>query len=63
MKKKDSNQIHFDYKDTALLHNYVNPHGRMYNRRRTELSARKQRELARAVKRARVMALMPYIAE
>ena len=64
MKKKEmpnGHDVHFDYKDVDLLSQYINPHARMFNRRRTELPARKQRELARVVKRARQMALMPYI--
>ena len=51
-----------DYKDTEYLRQFVNPHARMNNRRRTRVSARQQREIARAIKRARFMALMPYIA-
>lgn len=63
MKNAHNSNIHFDYKDTDLLSNYINPHGRIHNRRRTELPAHKQRELATAIKRARQMALMPYVAE
>jgi len=54
---------HFDYKNTAFLSEYVNPHARIVSRKRTNLSARRQRLLARAIKRARFMALMPYTAE
>lgn len=61
MEKETQNEIHFDFKNTDLLAEYINPHARMFNRRRTGLSARKQRELATAIKRARFMALMPYI--
>lgn len=59
-KKEAKNEVHFDYKNIGLLGEYINPHARILNRRRTELSARKQRELATAIKRARFMALMPY---
>lgn len=52
---------HIDYKDITRLHTMINPHARMFNRRRTGLSAKGQRDFARAVKRARFMALMPYI--
>lgn len=52
---------HIDYKDVVRLRNYVNPHARMMNRRRTGLSAKGQRNFAQAIKRARFMALMPYI--
>jgi small subunit ribosomal protein S18 len=51
-----------DYKDTDYLKEFVNPHARINNKRRTQVSARRQRELAQAIKRARFMALMPYIA-
>ena len=40
---------------------FVNPHGKIMPRRRTNLSAANQRALAQAVKRARFMALLPYI--
>jgi len=50
-----------DYKDTEYLKEFVNPHARINNRRRTRVSARAQREIATAIKRARFMALMPYI--
>jgi small subunit ribosomal protein S18 len=52
---------HIDYKDITRLAAYVNPHSRMMNRRRTGFSAKAQRDFARAIKRARFMALMPYI--
>ncbi len=61
--KETRGEIHFDFKNAELLAEYINPHARMLNRRRTHLSARKQRELATAVKRARFMALMPYISQ
>jgi small subunit ribosomal protein S18 len=50
-----------DYKDTDTLKRFINPHGKIMPRRRTGLNAANQRELAQAVKRARFMALMPYI--
>ncbi len=52
---------HIDYKDITSLANYINPHARMNSRRRTGFSAKAQRDFARAIKRARFMALMPYI--
>ena len=63
IKKETQNEIHFDYKNVALLQEYINPHARILSRHRTELSARKQRELATAIKRARFMALMPYLTQ
>jgi small subunit ribosomal protein S18 len=50
-----------DYKDTEILKKFLNPHGKIMPRRRTGLSAPNQRALAEAVKRARFMALLPYI--
>lgn len=50
-----------DYKDTETIKKFLNPHGKIMPRRRTGLSAAGQRSLASAVKRARYMALLPYI--
>ncbi|HUD02763.1 MAG TPA: 30S ribosomal protein S18 [Candidatus Paceibacterota bacterium] len=52
---------HIDYKDIDTIKKFVNPHGKIMPRRRTGLSAANQRALAQAVKRARFMALIPYI--
>ena len=52
---------HIDYKDTDILKRFLNPHGRILSRKRTGISAKYQRQLANAVKRARFMALLPYI--
>jgi small subunit ribosomal protein S18 len=49
-----------DYKDTRLLQRYVSERGKIVPRRITSVSAKKQRELAKAIKRARFLALMPY---
>lgn len=59
--KQSPNPNHIDYKDIIRLGNHVNPHARMFNRRRTGMTAKAQRNFARATKRARFMALMPYI--
>jgi len=58
--KKD-NIEHFDFKDVTKLEVHLNPHSRMFSRKRTGLSAREQRAFAQAVKRARFMALVPYV--
>ncbi len=52
---------HIDYKDIVRLGANVNPHARMLSRRRTSFSAKGQRNFAAAIKRARFMALIPYI--
>lgn len=50
-----------DYKDIETLKKFLNPHGRILASRRTGLSAKNQRAVALAVKRARFMGLLPYI--
>lgn len=50
-----------DYKDVRLLTRYVSERGKMVPSRITAVSAKKQRELARAIKRARYLALLPYV--
>lgn len=52
---------HVDYKDIDLLKQFINPHGRVLSRKRTGLTAKQQRAVEAAVKRARFMALLPYI--
>ena len=52
----------FDYKDVETLQRYLNSQGRLYSAKRTGLKARQQRELKRAVKHARFLALLPYTA-
>lgn len=51
---------YIDYKDTELLKKFLNPHGRIMGRKRTGVSAKYQRLLSQAVKKARFMALLPY---
>lgn len=50
-----------DYKDIRLLQRFVSERGKMVPSRITAVSAKKQRELARAIKRARFLALLPYV--
>ena len=52
-----------DYKDVRLLQRYVSERGKIVPSRITAVSAKKQRELARAIKRARNIALLPYIVQ
>ena len=49
-----------DYKDTRTLGRFVSERGKIVPSRITAVSAKKQRELAKAIKRARYLALMPY---
>ena len=50
-----------DYKDLATLKGYVSETGKIVPSRITAVSTKKQRELAQAIKRARFLALLPYI--
>lgn len=50
-----------DYKDDRLLGRYISDRGKILPRRATGNCARHQRQLARAIKRARFLALVPYI--
>ncbi len=50
-----------DYKDARLLQRYVSEHGKIMPSRITVVSPKKQRQLALAIKRARFLALMPYV--
>lgn len=60
-KKTSTVNNHIDYKDITRLAAHVNPHARMMSRKRTGMSAKGQRNFARAIKRSRFLALMPYI--
>ncbi len=50
----------FDYKNTDQLKYYLSARGKLLPRRNTGLSAVQQRSLSQAIKRARVLALLPY---
>ncbi len=52
---------HVDYKDVELLKQFINPHGRILARSRSGLTAKQQRSVEAAVKRARFMGLLPFI--
>lgn len=54
---------YIDYKQTDILERFVNDQGKILPRRVTGTSARHQRQLSTAVKRARFMALIPYVTE
>jgi small subunit ribosomal protein S18 len=50
-----------DYKDLKLLQRFVSERGKIVPSRITAVSAAKQRQLARSIKRARFLALLPYL--
>lgn len=54
---------HIDYKDTSRLRRYITERGKILPRRVSGNCARHQRGLTTAIKRARHMALLPYVAE
>ncbi len=56
---KDAPKI--DYKDVRLLQGYISERGKIVPSRITAVSAKKQRELSQAIKRARHLGLLPYI--
>ncbi|MEK9160759.1 MAG: 30S ribosomal protein S18 [Patescibacteria group bacterium] len=51
-----------DYKDIPYLRLFTNPHAKMLSKKRTGLNAAQQRKVAMAIKRARYMGLLPYLA-
>ena len=57
----ENNIQHIDYKDTQILGKFINKYGRIVSRKRSGVAAKHQRNLGMAIKRARFMALIPYI--
>ncbi len=60
--KKDA-PVYFDYRDVKTLARYINIYGQIEPIAKTGLSAKQQRQLAVAIKRARHLALMPFVAQ
>jgi len=56
-----ANAPKIDHKDIKLLQRYISERGKIVPSRITAVSAKKQRELAKAIKRARHIGLLPYI--
>ena len=54
--------IAIDFRDTRTLNKFVSERGKIIPARISSVSAPKQRRLAQAIKRARILALMPYLA-
>ena len=52
-----------DYKDASKLRKYMTEKGKILPSRQTGVCAKHQRELARAIKRARIMSILPFQAE
>jgi small subunit ribosomal protein S18 len=55
--------MYVDYKDVELLKKLINRHGKIVSRRKTGCSAASQHAVTSAVKRARFMALLPFVGE
>ena len=62
-KVKTNPNTYFDYRDVKPLQRYVDPYGRIEPISKTGLTAKQQRQLAVAIKRARHLALLPFVAE
>ena len=60
--KHRTDVAYFEYKDFKTLQRYVNQYGQIEPRKKTGLTESKQRQLARAIKRARHIALLPFVA-
>jgi len=58
--KKDT-PVYFDYKDVKTLQRFINVYGQIEPVAKTVLSAKQQRQLAVAIKRARHLALLPFV--
>ncbi len=60
--KSKTDVAFFDYKDFKTLQRYVNVYGQIESRKKTGLTESQQRRLAVAIKRARHIALLPFVA-
>jgi small subunit ribosomal protein S18 len=50
-----------NYKDITLLKNFITEHGKILSRRSTNLTVKQQKELKTAIKRARILNLLPFV--
>lgn len=50
-----------DYKEAQILHRFINSYAKILPKKRTGVCSAHQRKLAKAIKRARVMALLPFV--
>ncbi|HEY1835891.1 MAG TPA: 30S ribosomal protein S18 [Candidatus Saccharimonadales bacterium] len=60
--KHRTDVAYFDYKDFKTLQSYVNQYGQIETRKKTGLTESQQRQLAKAIKRARHLAMLPFVA-
>ena len=59
---KQNNIKHIDYKDIELLYKFLSPNAKIMAKKRTGIASKNQRKLATAIKYARFMGLLPFIA-
>jgi small subunit ribosomal protein S18 len=59
----EQNKVEPDYKDTRIISRYVTERGKIVPRRLSGVSAKNQRKLAIAIKRARHLALLPFVSQ
>ncbi|MCF7834018.1 MAG: 30S ribosomal protein S18 [Candidatus Pacebacteria bacterium] len=57
-----NNIKHIDYKNIDILKRFLNPNGKIVGHKRTGVVSKNQRKLARAVKNARFLGLLPFVA-
>lgn len=58
-----NNIKYIDYKDVEILKKFLNPNGKIVSHKRSGVTAKNQRALALAVKRARFLGLLPFVAK
>jgi len=61
IKMSTTGAVYFDHKDVKTLQRYINQFGRIEPRKKTGLTEMQQRRLARAIKRAQYLALLPFV--
>ena len=60
-RSKNDPNLYFDYRDVKTLQRYIDTYGRIEPIAKTGLSVKQQRQLAVAIKRARHLALLPFV--
>ncbi len=58
-----NNIKYIDYKDIEILKRFLNPNGRIMSHKRTGVTSKNQRQLSNAIKYARFMGLLPFVAK
>lgn len=58
-----NNIKHIDYKDIEILKKFLNPNGKIVSHKRSGVTAKNQRGLASAIKNARFLGLLPFVAK